>query len=292
VDPLAVSWTSLGSHFDGIPVNDYRDHGGDADHDSFEHRLVVIEPDLQTPGARYFYDGWYLAPNDPNLGNSVGHREVDPTFAGSTWTFPTIDAGTANGSILDVLVNPANVLPGQSSELLDTGQGRVHLVAVTSDLGGGNYHYEYALMNFDFERQVQSFSLPLGPAQTVSNTGFGDGDTNGSNDWTPSIANGSVTWTAPAGHALAWGTLYNFRFDANAVPVEAYARLTPFQAGSPATVAVRTLPEPDEGQSIGSCLVFLALLPRLPRRIICELGVKARSPRWQIFNRRVQGSGP
>ena len=266
VNAHTASWTSLGSHFDGVPVNDYRDHGGDSAHDSFEHRLVVREPDLQTPGARYFYDGWYLGPNDPNLGNSMGHREVDPTFGGSTWTFPTIDAGTANGSILDVLVNPSNVLPGQSTELLDTGEGRVHLVAVTTDLGGGSYHYEYALMNFTFERQVQSFSLPLGAVPTVSNMGFDDGDTNASNDWTPTIANGSVTWTAPVDHALDFGTLFNFRFDANATPVEDFATITPLDPGSPGTIPVRTLPEPSRRSLIEASLVLLSLLPYRTRQ--------------------------
>jgi hypothetical protein len=266
VNALAASWTSLGSHFDGAPVDDYRDHGGNTEHDSFEHRLVVLEPDLETPDARYFYDGWYLAPNDPNLGNSMGYREVDPTFGGSTWTFPTIDAGTANGSILDVLVDPQNVQPGQASELLDTGEGRVHLVAVTTDLGGGSYHYEYALLNFDFERRVQSFSLPIGTGQIISNTGFDDGDNSAANDWTPSIASGSVTWTAPAGHALDFGTLFNFRFDANTAPVAGAATITPLDPGNPGAIPVRTLPEPGRGQSIGSSLILLTLLASHPRR--------------------------
>jgi hypothetical protein len=256
VNTHAASWSSYGSHFDGTPVDDVRDHGGDPDHDSFEHRLVVMEPDLQMPLARYFYDGWYLGPNDPNLGNSMGHREVDPTFSGSTWTFPATSGATTQGSILDVLVDPTNVQPGESTELLDTGEGRVHLVAVTSNIGGGSYHYEYALMNFDFERQVQSFSLPIG-AHTVSNTGFDDGDTSAANDWTPSIANGKVTWTAPLGHALDFGMLFNFRLDAPAAPGELFATLTPLQVGPPATVAVRTLPEPDVGWSTGALLIFL-----------------------------------
>ena len=264
VDVSTVSWTRLGSHFDGAPVDDYRDHGGEPDHDAFEHRLVVMEPDLQTPGARYFYDGWYLAPNDPNLTNSMGRREVAPSFAGSTWSFPAVDAGTVNGSILDVLVDPQNVLPGQATELLDTGEGRVHLVAVTTDLGGGDYHYEYALMNFDFERQVQSFSLPIG-AHPVSNTGFDDGDTSAANDWTPSSANGNVTWTAPPGHALDWGTLLNFRFEAHAAPVETFAGLVPLASGNPGFVAVQTLPEPGIGPSIGAPLALLALIARCKR---------------------------
>ena len=260
INAFTLAWSSLGSHFDGVPVDNFISHGADAQHDLFEHLLVVREPNLQTPGARYFYDGWYMAPNDSNLSNSMAHREVAPAFAGTTWAFPTIDAGTANGSILDVFVDPQNIRPGEATQLFDTGAGRVQLAVVTRSLGGGVFHYEYALMNFDFERQVRRFSLPIAPGQVVSNAGFGDADGNPQNDWVPSVAGGRITWTAPAGNALDWGTLYNFRMDANAAPVASAATLTPLDAGSPTTVIVRTLPEPSLGASIGTVLIGLALL--------------------------------
>jgi hypothetical protein len=262
IDALTLAWTSLGSHFDGVPVDDFRHHGGDAAHDGFEHRLVVPEGDLQTPAARYFYDGWYMAQGDTDLENSMGHREVDPVLNGSIWSFPTVDDGTVNGSILEVFVDPQNVQPGQATELVDTGVGRVHLAVVTTDLGGGDYHYEYALMNFDVERQIRSFSLPLLAGQTVSNAGFGDGNASALDDWTVSVAGGRVTWTAPAGHALDWGTLFNFRMDVDAAPVESAAMLTPLAAGSPNQIVVRTLPEPGVRVSVVCGLALLALLGR------------------------------
>lgn len=262
IDAHTLAWSSLGSHFDGTPVDDVRSHGGDSVHDSFQHRLVVREPDLQTVGARYFYDAWYMAPNDSDLGNSMAHREVAPSFAGSSWSFPTVDAGTANGSILDVFVDPGNVLPGQATELHDTGVGRVQLALVSNDLGGGVFHYEYALMNFDFERRIQSFKVPIGAGQTVSNAGFGDGDATAGNNWTPSVGADAVTWTAPAGNALDWGTLFNFRMDVNAAPGASVAVLTPLDPGSPALVGVHTLPEPGLGAGAASSLGMLALLAR------------------------------
>jgi hypothetical protein len=287
INAFTLSWSSRGSHFDGLPVDDFLSHGGDFQHDNFEHLLVVREPDLQTPGARYFYDGWYMAPNDSNLANSMGHREVAPAFAGSTWSFPTIDAGTANGSILDVLVDPRNVRPGEATQLVDTGAGRVQLAVVTRNLGGGVFHYEYALMNFDFERQIRKFSLRIGPGQIVSNAGFGDADGNPQNDWTPSVAGGLITWTAPAGNALDWGTLYNFRVDADAAPVVSAATLTPLDAGSPTAVVVRTLPEPGSGASIGSALTCLALLARPRHRPPSGLPKTDRLASWLGWRGRI-----
>lgn len=262
IDALTLAWSSLGSHFDGVPVDNFRHHGGESAHDGFEHRLVVKEPDLQTPGARYFYDGWYMAPNDSNLLNSMGHREVDPTLDGSTWTFPTIDSGIHNGSILDVFVNPLNVLPGQGSSLVDTGTGRLQLAVVTTPVGGGQYRYEYALMNFDVERKIRSFTVPMGLVKTVSNVGFGDANGNPLDDWTWSVNGLDVTWTAPAGNALDWGTLYNFRMTVDAGPVGVVATLLPLDAGSPAEFEVETLPEPCVGASSGFSLALLALLAR------------------------------
>ena len=274
IDARTLAWTSLGSHFDGVPVDDFRDHGGDADHDAFEHRLVVREPDLQTAGARYFFDAWYMTANDTNLGNSMGHREVDPTLSGSIWSFPLVDAATANGSILDVFVDPTSVPPGQATQLVDTGAGRVHLAVVTTNLGGGQHHYEYALMNFDVERQIKSFSLPVLPGQTISSTGFGDGNANPGDDWTASVAGGKVTWTAPAGNALDWGMLFNFRMNANAAPVPATATLTPLAAGTPALFPVQTLPEPDAAPALGAGLV---LLTRLRRGRVDRVGPRTSS---------------
>lgn len=261
IDARTLAWSSLGSHFDGVPIDDVRSHGGDSAHDSFEHRLVVKEPDLQTPGARYFYEGWYMAPNDSDLLNSMGHREVTPTLGGSTWTFPPVN-GIQNGSIVDVFVDPQNVLPGQATQLADTGGGRVQLAVVTSAVGIGLYHYEYALMNFDVERQIRSFAVPIGFGKTVSSAGFGDANGNPLDDWTWSVQGLHVVWTAPPGNALDWGTLYNFRMTVNAAPVPAAATLTPLDPGTPAELSVQTLPEPDVGASNAFSLALLALLAR------------------------------
>lgn len=249
IDAVTRAWASLGSHFDGLPVDDFRDHGG-AEHGAFEHRLVVAESDLQTQGARYFVESWYLAERDANLLNSLGHLEVTPILAGSTWAFPSV--GTlVPGSILDELVDPLSPGPGTASELVDTGEGRLQLAAVTTDLGGGVHRYRYHLMNFDFERRVHSFSLPLLASQTVSNPEFRDADGDPLNDWSVAITADAVTWTAPAGNDLDWGTLYGFAVDVDAPPVATGAqlrsldpggRLDPIATLGPALAAVPAFP--------------------------------------------------
>ena len=238
LDAFLRTWTSLGSHFDAVPVDDVRDHFGAADHDAFGHRLVVQEPDLQTAGASYFVEAWYLAPNDTNLLNSLGHRLVTPTFSGSSWAFADHPGAPMQlGSILDVWVDAGSPAPGEASTLVDTGQGRVQLAVVASDLGGGVHHYEWALMNFDYESQLRSFSVPLLPSLSVANPGFEDADGDASNDWTVALYPDRIEWTAPSGNALDWGRLYNFRMDVDAAPVASSARMEPLGAGTPVSAA-------------------------------------------------------
>jgi len=231
-------WSSLGSHFDAAPVDDYRDHGGNAFHDGFEHRLLVDENELQTRGY-YFVEAWYVIRDDVDIFNGMGHAPVTPNFSGG-WIFSTTGA-LVNGSILDEFVDPVSPPAGSDNQVVDTGEGRLQLAVTTTDLGGGQVHYEYALMNFDFDRQVRSFQIPLEPGVSVSNVDFADADVLAGNDWTVTTGPFFVRFTAPPGNEMDWGTLYSFGFDANAAPVAAQANLGALEPGPGGAVSIATL---------------------------------------------------
>jgi hypothetical protein len=113
-------------------------------------------------------------------------------------------------------------------------------------------------MNLD--RAIQSFSVPLGPGVNLSNIGFhappqhpgwahdgtqgdaGYSSTPWSNDYQP--GNTSITWncetfaTNQNANAIRFGTLYNFRFDADQPPQAANATVDFFKTGTPITVAI------------------------------------------------------
>src|SRR5205823_2205161 len=102
----------------------------------------------------------------------------------------------------------------------------------------GIYHYEYALYNENLDRSIQSFSVPIGPGVNVSNIGFHappqhpgwahDGTQNSagysSTPWNVTQNASSVTWSTDTiaqnqnANAIRFGTLYNFRFDADQPP--------------------------------------------------------------------------
>src|SRR4029453_11757610 len=100
------------------------------------------------------------------------------------------------------------------------------LAAKATALGGGMWHYEYALQNMNSDRSGQSFSVPLPGGAIVNNIGFHDVDSHSGEpyvltDWGAAVGSGSITWSSETfaqnvnANALRWGTLYNFRFDAN-----------------------------------------------------------------------------
>jgi hypothetical protein len=115
---------------------------------------------------------------------------------------------------------------------------------VTS-LGGGQWHYEYAVYNRSSARGLRSFAVPTGFA-AVTNAGFHDPDADALNDWTADVVPGTVTWstddwsTDPGANALHYQLMFNFRFDADAPPVASQALAGIFGPGIGSTLLVPT----------------------------------------------------
>jgi len=144
------------------------------------------------------------------------------------------------------------------------GDGRYIVAAKATDLGGGTWHYEYAVFNYNSHRSGQALNIPLPAGAGVSNIGFHDvayhdGDGGGNvnfdgTDWAATVTPGAgVSWATstfaanPNANALRWGTLYNFRFDSTAAPSSGAATLTLFRPGTPTAVSVPGVPVPGGG---------------------------------------------
>ena len=123
----------------------------------------------------------------------------------------------------------------------------------------GVYHYEYAVYNQNLDRSIQSFSVPLGAGANLSNIEFhappqepgwaNDGTFNNqgysSMPWAVTQTSDSITWNSETfaqnqnANAVRWGTMYNFRFDADQPPQSANATVGFFKTGSPMMVAIQ-----------------------------------------------------
>ncbi len=228
------SWTSLGSHFDGVPVDNIRHHSNHVD--NFTHRLVAAEPDLQTSNAQYVAEAWYVVQGDTNIFNTMGHRAITPSYDGTgLWTF------AFTGSLV---TGPAlRAWNAQTSAVIASAYGHLEWAAAVTNLGTGWWRYDLALMNHDYDRQVQSLFIPLTPGLAVTNPSARDGDAAVSNDWTATLTSTGLLWQAPAGAALDWGRLLSFRFQAAAPSAPASGWLAALEPGSDPGVAA-TLPLP------------------------------------------------
>jgi len=211
-------------------------------------RLQVRDVDLDlvlNAGAIYFLEGQYVTPDDAaagNQNNNASYRRCEVTDRGGTQTYEIDPAGTTQR------MQPAirawkDFDPGVTLDHVDVpGDGRLWVGSRATDLGGGVWHYEYAVQNLTSERAAGSFSVPIPAGATISNTGFHDidyhsGEPFSGADWTPTVGPASLSWaTEPHAqnanaNALRWGTLYNFRFDADAPPTSAAAAVGLFKPG-------------------------------------------------------------
>ena len=93
-------------------------------------------------------------------------------------------------------------------------------------MGAGNYRYVYALMNYDFDPQFNSFSLDLPDGLIPGNMSYSDADSNSANDWLASTSNNELSWTAPASTGLDWGHMATFSFEIAVAPASGRATFT------------------------------------------------------------------
>ncbi|MBK7877945.1 MAG: hypothetical protein IPJ77_19885 [Planctomycetes bacterium] len=215
--------------------------------------VSALEATGSTTTARFFGEGHYVTPDDAAAGNQnnnaswremacTGTTEFSLSFTGVTnRTQPAIRAWASAES--GVTLNDVQI-PGDG--LCIVGSKATHL-------GGGTWHYEYAVYNMNADRNVGSFTVPVPIGVNVTNIGFHDiayhdGDGNGSvtfsgADWIGTLGAGSITWACAAqavdanANAIRWGTMYNFRFDADVPPVTGALTLGLWKPGLPADVA-------------------------------------------------------
>jgi hypothetical protein len=221
-------------------------------------RLQVKIADLEaTNGSsiRYFASAQYVSPDDAAAGNQNNNeswREVSVTGSGTAWNFAFIASVTRGQYGLGAWKAVDSSV--KLTEVQIPSDGLIIVACKAYSLGGGLYRYEYAVQNLNAERSIASFSVPVGANVNVTGIGFhdvdyhsGDGPGNvnfDGTDWPGTYAGGTVSWATtpyaqnPSANALRWGTIYNFRFTADAPPVSGTATLGTFSVVGSITAAV------------------------------------------------------
>ncbi len=261
VNPWTGYWYYYGSHM----------QGGHSHDGQIQHRLQVHDSDLnppENPGATYYAEGYYVMLDDVDVMNSASWKQVTVNGGspGGSWYFGMSSSGTlpTDGFAIDAWAGAQQTILAQEIPVIEfvSPDGRCQLAAKATDLGGGQWHYEYALQNIDMDRQVGSFRIPISPDAVVSNPGFhavehhgeavNTADTDAvaidNEEWHPTVLEDAIVWSTDT-NPLRWGTLYNFRFDVDAAPVSTTVTLGMFRFGTPATVSGTTIgPNADSGE--------------------------------------------
>lgn len=225
-----------------------------------EKRQLRVEDDDMNPAlhpdAAFFMEARIVHADDASPLNSTAWKPVTPLRLGNgNYAFTHSGAGVLPswGTALDAW-DAAQVKIAEEFPLVkgDSPDGRSILAYKATDNGNGTWHYEYALLNVDMDRQIDSFSVPIPAGVSVSNLGFHapahtetrawvGGPMIDNAQWTAGVTGGAVTWTTTT-NPIRWGTLHNFRFDADAPPAETEAAIGLFRAisGRPDTLGAAT----------------------------------------------------
>lgn len=209
--------------------------------DKYSYRLLAretdIDPDLH-PDARWFMDAWYVIRDDENIENSMGFRELtlgwQSTF--SRWTVTAIGP-YEQGAVIDQWLAQADAGETTFRSQRRTPEGELGIAVRIRQLVGGDYQYDYAIMNFDFARAetdpltaepnlrvlsnlgLSSLALSLKNGAMVDSSEFLDGDATAANDWLGAASPTAWQWLAPDNSAtLDWGQLRFLRVVSAAAP--------------------------------------------------------------------------
>lgn len=240
----------------------------------YDQRLVVREPQISStvnPGSTYLFESWYIARDDINPYNSMATVTGAPNWSGSTWS-PGGGSNYKLGPAIDRWVDPVNPPANAKNSELAAPEGHAKVAVKVTDIGNGQWRYDYAVMNVDFARAVttgtapnvrvlsnkgfDSFSVPVAADSLVAALPGNAGELDPTFNWRAISASGRVDWgsdpnrpgfsgatfsTSALPKTLDWGMLYSFSLISNKAPVNGTATLHVAQAGTPASYDVATL---------------------------------------------------
>jgi len=224
--------------------------------DAIYKRLQVHNSDLDPSlnlGALYFAEVQYVSHDDASRGhgaNNASYRRVGVLRTNDGQYQLIVGATTVREKAAIQAWKAAD--PTVVEVVKTSAEGTLILSASAKSLGGGMYRYEYALQNIDCDRAAGAFHVPLVSGSVVSNLGFHDvdyhsGEPFDGSDWTGVAGPSEVSWSTvpyavdPNANALRWGTLYNFRFDANIHPGAVTATIGFFKPGQTSSFTIQTI---------------------------------------------------
>ncbi len=194
-----------------------------------------VDPALN-PGALYFAEAQYIAPDDALAGNALNNASYRRVTVGAAPGYNLAMTGSMVELLSAVHAWKANDATVEifNEDFCSAPVERFEVARKVTDLGAGAWHYVYAVRNMNSDHAAQSFSVDLPDGTAITNVGFHDVDSHSgepysTTDWTTAVdlPNGTVSWSSETfaannnANALRWATMFTFWFDANVAPAEA-----------------------------------------------------------------------
>ncbi|MEM7229579.1 MAG: hypothetical protein AAF432_12280 [Planctomycetota bacterium] len=213
--------------------------------DSTYRRLRVAEQYVEAasnPNATWFVEVQYIAADDAAAGNDLNNASYRKAMLDTDGSLLNFDGPTVQE--LPAIMAWPTLDPNATVVAVDVpGEGRLHLGYAAHDLGDGRWAYEYAIHNLNSDRAAGGLRVPVSEDTCITEIGFHDveyiaGEPYDDTDWSTSQMAGELRWasasfaTDPNANAVRWGTMYNYRFIANAPPIVTPVTIEIFKPGA------------------------------------------------------------
>ena len=220
--------------------------------DTTSKRLRVATNDIDPaafPGATFIVEGQYVTVDDSSAGNANNNCSYRTVSFGAT--------GNRNMSLLGTTQRQQPAIQAWQdldpqvtlTEVIDADNGLVIVGYRVTELGGGQFAYEYAIYNMNSTRSVRSFEFPLAGGVTLNGLGathpiYHSGEPYSNAAWVANQGAGTLSWSTETeaqnvnANAIRWSTMHSFRFVANAPATTVTATLDHFTGGGSATVEI------------------------------------------------------
>lgn len=215
LNALTGIWENCGSYFDPMPCTGSQQQSSNT---LGQNRLKVFKNDLgDVNNSSVYFSSWYVIRDDIDIFNSMGYRSINPVDNGGSWGLTPL--GTfKNGAALDNYVPKDSISANQSSQTIHHQDGHFAVAVKVIDLGNGQYRYNYAVENYDFDPRFLNFHVPLPAGAQLTDTYFNDPDHNTANDWQFTRSNDVLNIIGSASNEQDWGMLFSFSYTTNAAP--------------------------------------------------------------------------
>jgi len=215
-------------------------------------RLQVPQAKIDDSTANFYVEGTYYLQDDAEVGTQFNNASY-ASFSINQSSYNASTPGPTNRETPAIFAWQAEDPSVQITSVDFPGEGRIYVASKVTDLGGGNYRYDYGVYNLNSDLGVSSFSVPMNSDASglffddIPYHGPMDQNVSGA-DWNFSDNADDVTWstdnfsTDPWANAIRWGTMYNFCFETDSPPVQGDVTLGSFK-GSETILTGAFVPE-------------------------------------------------